>query len=452
MRKVTSIQHPVGFASFPFPFPIPIPCRGRVPLTAKGAALRWLLVACVAFVGCGDEAKAPSESKPNKVVLLGLDGASWNVMRPMLERGALPNLQRFVDGGVSASMESELPCLSIVLWTSVATGKPPEEHGIQDWSYVDPESGEKSLMSSTRRNVPALWNISTAAEVPVGFVNWWATWPAEPVNGFMVSERFTRARAGESLELATYPETLEEELVSGDELDWPWLSARLASGELKVLSDRQSSGETGSFEARLDQALFLYGQDYRGETALFRLLQTRRPTRLLGYLSRKIDIASHYMWQFAEEPRPDDERLSRILEPVYRYEDELLGRLVAAVGPDVNVIIVSDHGFTWESDGWGHEESAPPGVFLAMGPDFRDGVELPRVRLYDVAPTVLHLLGLPVARDMAGEPLVAAVVDERPPPRWIESYDGLSHQTHHGVESPVDQRILDELEALGYVP
>lgn len=432
--------------------------RGRAPSPAKGAAIRcplsavrWLTLACVAFVGCEGQPVEPPPSEM-KVLLLGLDGASWNVMQPMLERGALPNLRRFVDDGVTATMESELPCLSIVLWTNVATGKPPEDHGIQDWSYVDPETGEKSLMSSTRRKVPALWNILTAAEMPVGFVNWWATWPAEPVNGFIVSERFTRARAGESLDRITYPESLAEELVSGHELEWPWLSAQLASGGLKVLSDREDSAGRGSFEERLDQALFLYGQDYRGETALFRLLETHPAPRLLGYLSRKIDIASHYMWQFADEPRPDEESLSRILEPVYRYEDELLGRLVAAVGPDVNVIIVSDHGFTWESDGWGHEESAPPGIFLAMGPDFRAGVELSPVRLYDVAPTVLHLLGLPVARDMGGEPLLAALADERPPPRWIESYDGLSHQTHHEVDSPVDQRILDELEALGYVP
>ena len=149
-------------------------------------------------------------------------------MQPLLDRGALPNLQRFVDEGVSAPMESELPCHSIVLWTSVATGKLPEQHGIRDWSYVDPDSGEQGLMSSTRRLVPALWNISMAAGLRVGFVNRWTTWPAEPVNGFIVSEQFTRARAGEVLDRGTFPDALMEELaLGGESLDWPWLSEQL---------------------------------------------------------------------------------------------------------------------------------------------------------------------------------------------------------------------------------
>ena len=240
------------------------------------------------------------------------------------------------------------------------------------------------------------------------------------------------------------------------------------------MSDRVGAGAVGSLEERTRQALFLYGQDYRGETATFHLLANQPHPQLLGYLSRKIDIASHYMWQFGSSPdfspdsspdssldsspdsspdssnAPSDEELSRLLEPVYRYEDELLGRLLAAAGHDINVVILSDHGFRWESDGWGHEETAPPGIFLAMGPAFKKSQRLASVRLYDIAPTVLHLLHMPVGKDMAGEVLVDALADNRPS-RWIESYDGVVDHRRPDAESPFEERVLEELKALGYL-
>ena len=247
---------------------------------------------------------------------------------------------------------------------------------------------------------------------------------------------------------------MEELALGGESLDWPWLSEQLRSGALKVLSDRVGAGAASSLEERTRQALFLYGQDYRGETATFHLLANQPHPQLLGYLSRKIDIASHYMWQFGSSPEssnvPSDEELSRLLEPVYRYEDELLGRLLAAAGHDINVVILSDHGFRWESDGWGHEETAPPGIFLAMGPAFKKSQRLASVRLYDIAPTVLHLLHMPVGKDMAGEVLVDAFADNRPS-RWIESYDGLVDHRRPDAESPFEERILEELKALGYL-
>ena len=423
----------------------------RRPTALALAAASWLVF------GCGPDSRGgPAEEGPRRpmsLLILGLDGASWNVMEPMMERGALPNLARIREQGVSGTMRSELPCLSIVLWTSAATGRLPEEHGVRDWSYVDPETGEQGLMDSSRRQVAALWNIASAARLRVGFVNWWATWPAEEVNGFIVSEQYTRKRPGQALERGTFPESLAERLEPlVSEESWPWLEEQIGSGALRVLAERNPEPLQPDEAAKLQQAWFLYGQDHKGELAAFDLLSDGPHPDVLGLLSRKIDIASHYMWQFGETQRPSDDELSELLEPVYRYEDELLGRLLEQAGPDVNVVVLSDHGFTWEKDGWGHEESAPEGVFLAAGPAFRRGATGVSATLYDVLPTALEILELPLSKEFAGKPLSDALVTTRAEPRYVESYDGLVQEGRGAGASPLQERILEELRTLGYVP
>lgn len=423
------------------------------------AAVSFLAFA-LALASCGPSerrtAPVPTDTTDGEVevLLLGLDGASFDLMEPLIARGALPNLERLIKEGVSARLRSDLPCLSIVLWTSLATGKTPESHGIRDWSFTDPETGEKGVNNSSRRRVEALWNVASANGKSVGFVSWWATWPAEPVNGFIVSDQFTRLEAEGKLEQATYPEELAHELRGAlDPGTWSWLHESIASGALKLLSDREGVGSSPSdLEARYRQAWFLYGQDYRSERALFRLLEASSRPALLGYLSRKIDIASHYMWQFADGPRPDAETLSELVAPAYTYEDALVGRLLEELGPETNVVIVSDHGFTWESDGFGHEETAPDGIFIAHGPAFDRGRKLDPLRLYDVTPVVLRALSMPLARDLEGRVPSGVFRDDHPEPRYVETYEQDGGRDPSGVSSPLDERILEELRALGYVP
>ena len=410
----------------------------------------FLLLMLAGLLACG-----PSNVLNNKeveLILIGLDGASWNLMKPMMERGALTNLERMVEKGVYGPMRSNLPCLSIVLWTSIATGKRPEVHGITGWEFEDPDTGKKGLMNANQRRVEALWNIVSRRGGSVGFVNWWATWPAEPVSGYMVSEQITRTKLGGYLERGTYPESLSDSLAAMlSDKRWPWLESVLEDGRLKLLSDRIGPSRKGSVTGeatRYQQAFFLYGQDYLAERAAFHLLRTTARPQLFGYLSRKIDIASHYMWEFLSEESLDYEAASHILEPVYRYEDALLGRFLAEVGPDANIIVLSDHGFRWESDGLGHEESAPDGIFLAMGPAFDKGKAVPEIMLYDIAPTVLHVLGLPTARDMAGVPLEQGLVLRRPI-RKVDSFE-IGGRSRDVLRSPIEEKIFRELKSLGY--
>src|SRR5262249_43973801 len=124
-----------------------------------------------------------------KIAILGLDGADWELIDPLLARGEMPNLARLKERGAWGNMKTMSPTLSPLLWTSMATGKTPEEHGIVDFLVKDPATGKVVPVSSRSRRVQALWNMFGAAGRKSAFVAWWGTWPAEQVDGTMVSDR-----------------------------------------------------------------------------------------------------------------------------------------------------------------------------------------------------------------------------------------------------------------------
>jgi hypothetical protein len=116
-----------------------------------------------------------------RVVLIGLDGADWLFLDPLLDRGDMPNLARIIARGARGVLDAPKPMISPPIWTSIATGLRPEDHGILDFVTRDPDGGEMRPIGSYDRRVPAAWIILSALGLPVGVVGWWATWPAEMV-------------------------------------------------------------------------------------------------------------------------------------------------------------------------------------------------------------------------------------------------------------------------------
>jgi arylsulfatase A-like enzyme len=155
-----------------------------------------------------------------------------------------------------------------------------------------------------------------------------------------------------------------------------------------------------------------------------------------------------------------NEAYARVLEPVYLHEDERLGRMLEHAGPNTVVVIVSDHGFQFRPYGFYHYgldsgggTLAPPGVIFLWGPPIRAGARLDAPTVFDVTPTVLHLMGLPIGRDMDGRVLTEAFIPQYLKNRqiaWVESHDtGLRGGAPR--PSPINDDILEELKTLGYV-
>ena len=141
-----------------------------------------LLLAVLLGAGCG-------KSKPARVMVVGLDGMDPQTVDLLMSEGKLPNFAKLRQQGAYAPLQSAEPMLSPILWTTIATGKTPDLHRIGHFVAVD-QAGGQLPVTSRMRKVKALWNMLSEKERRVAVVGWWATWPAESVNGAMVSDHF----------------------------------------------------------------------------------------------------------------------------------------------------------------------------------------------------------------------------------------------------------------------
>ena len=132
-----------------------------------------------------------------RVLLVGWDGADWKTMQPLMDKGHMPNLERLVNNGMMGNVASLTPMLSPILWTSIATGKHADRHGILGFAEPDPNSEGVRPVTSTSRRCKAIWNILSERGLRSGVVNWFASHPSEPVNGAIVSDRFGQGSAAE---------------------------------------------------------------------------------------------------------------------------------------------------------------------------------------------------------------------------------------------------------------
>ena len=148
----------------------------RSGLTAAGLLLALML--------CGSGCQKSEAT--HRVLLIGIDGAAPHLAFTWAKSGELPNLDEIARAGAVGKLEAHFPLLSPRIWTSMATGKNPDRHGITSWVTKDPEV--LRLLTGRDRKVPALWNILSAAHRGVAVVNWLDTQPPEKIEGIMVSD------------------------------------------------------------------------------------------------------------------------------------------------------------------------------------------------------------------------------------------------------------------------
>ena len=389
------------------------------------------------------------------VLWIGLDGLDWELLDRLAAAGRMPNWKRLTFEGASARLRSFYPLLSPILWTTAATGATPDVHRVLDFQEVDPATGRKVPISGESRAIPALWNLASAAGRKVGVVGWWATHPAEEVNGFFVSDRVSPIlfqglpRSG-----IAFPRSLEAgvEQVAGRD-------GRVGPEDLAPYLDmphaeigRELSGGGGMENPVVALARVLAAT--RVTQRIARDLYDRNLPDLTAVYFAGTDEVGHVFAPFAP-PRQDCAsvsntdvaRYSRVVETYYAAIDRILGQWMRRAEEDGAVLLVhSDHGFQWGADrpcglASGNWATAafwhrPEGVLAAWGAGVRRGRERGDGSLFDVAPTVLALLGLPAEGRMAGKVLSAAFESLPSPPK-----------TGAGTDVPVRRVATDAMSA-----
>ncbi|MFZ9692485.1 MAG: alkaline phosphatase family protein, partial [Phycisphaerales bacterium] len=437
------------------------------------------------------ETKPDSIPLPNdrKVLVIGWDAADWRAIRPLLEQGKMPNLQRMMDEGVHGNNATITPVLSPMLWTSIATGKRPFKHGIHGFSEPTPDGKGIRPITNVSRKVKAVWNILNQCGKKPIVVGWWPSHPAEPVDGVMVSDWYQKSQAIRDPEVAkqiaqgvrpTPGElgwTLEQWPMPPGTVHPPRLERNLQ--EFRVHQIEVAEDDIGPFvpsghkvdqekDQRLQSLAKIIGEISSIHAAATALMQLEPWDFMAVYL----DGIDHFCHGFMKYHPPrqqgvseeDFEIYSGVVEAGYRMHDLMLGAMLELAGKDTTVILLSDHGFHPDHLRPEHipvEPAGPAiehrtyGIFVAKGPGIRKGGEIAGASVLDLCPTVLSLYGLPVGRDMDGKPLVT-IFENPPEVASIESWESVPGQSGmHRPEAILDSvqsaEAMKQLVELGYI-
>src|SRR5271169_5248427 len=141
------------------------------PILLILGALAWTASAAEPPPAMGGKA-----ARPAPLFVVGWDGADWKLLDPLMQRGLLPNLSALLARGRTWNLETVNPMISPLIWTTLATGRSPVDHGIADFQELDPKTRVRVPISGWSRKVPAIWNVASAKGLKVGVVGWWATW------------------------------------------------------------------------------------------------------------------------------------------------------------------------------------------------------------------------------------------------------------------------------------
>jgi predicted AlkP superfamily phosphohydrolase/phosphomutase len=395
----------------------------RVGATLLAIAMTGSLALPIAARGRGGEPRlaahrvtispTPSNTAVPHVVVLLLDGASLEFVWPRAAEGRLPNFGRLLDGGASLDLATIRPTQPDPVWAAVATGMYPAKNGVRSATSYFAGTDTRAIdllpdhcfsqalvrlgmirdepKSSAAWRAPPIWSVLDDYGISSGVVRWPLTYPAEPIRGFLVTDRF-HTLLGSMFEIdgrATFPAETQ-----------PVVHAAFT----------ESEGSTPFALGRWDQSYSRAMHD----------LLVERPVSFTAIRYQGLDAIGHHYLRYAQ-PRTfgdvsDEERLKygAVLERYYAYIDGQIGAAIDHLAPGDLLLVVSGFGMELvspikhllgrvirDADLSGTHERAPDGFLLAYGDAVAAG-RYQRGSIVDVAPTILYFLGLPVGRDMDG--------------------------------------------------
>ena len=445
----------------------------RAALAAAAVAFGGALLLLTWSPRTGDAAlpSSPLTVVPSgvRVRVIAIDGFDARVFEELSRAGVVPALTAALQGssaqlGTRDGSDGPDPAR---MWTTVATGQPPARHGVQGLETRrvagmlgslparEPSTvgrairgatdlvrlTQPAIASGTERNAKTFWEVAAEAGLRTAVVNWWATWPARAEAGTVLTDRAVlRLEHGGSLDAEISPPDLYETLLKR----WSELKGRARSRAAAALT------------APADMTLLTADADTRSvlqrsteldamQLVLLESITTTLTDLAVVYLPG-LDIAQHALLsERADREGPRPSTLAARLEGLRQYYialDRLLADTLAPRSGEL-VLVITEPG----------RVRAETGGRVSVR-----GAEVPAVSSHrhatDVAPTILHVLGVPVARDLGGSPMLelfGADFVRRYPVRFVETYGKPAPKAPIRGAQPLDQEMIERLRSLGYV-
>lgn len=437
----------------------------------------FLVLAAVCFlfiVSCS----GPKGETPQKVVVIGLDGIGWNTLDPMIERGVLPFFKKLKAQSAWGHLKTLKPTISPLIWTSIATGQDTYKHEVKSFTEKGAD-GSMTVVDSQTKKAASLWSILNLYQKKSAVINWWVTYPPERLNGVMVSDMFIKTKLlkdkkqREQMWDTVFPRKYFPPLLELLKGDFKKLQQDKGIPDFPKMYNELNPGE----EALTLPVFNLYDgfvmQELLVEKVTNYLLKRESFDFFATYFVLP-DITQHMVLSMLppdyklklkdkfvngtltpEEQSEVQGRINEILIPIFQYADSLVEQLMTHPDyQDATFFIVSDHGFEFVPGGYDHKvdvpgREPPAGIFIARGPEIKKGF-VPDISVLDLAPSVLHLFGLPVGEEMDGKVREEIFTFKRPVQKKSYPLQIVRFSNKRTVRE-VDEKKLEELRSLGYI-
>jgi len=266
-----------------------------------------------------------------KVLIVGIDGGSWQVLGPAMAEGYMPHLQSLVEGGASGVLESTMPAITPTAWASFLNGSNPGSHGVFNFSYWDRKQKTQKYVSSHSLQRP-VYEILSQAGKRVGLINVPMTYPPHAVHGAMITGILTPSLNSEF----TYPAELKESLLKA-----------VPDYHIFNLNNIKNLFQQGSLEQFCEQLAAILENRVRAAE----LLLERDSYDVFMVHFQATDLVQHSLWQYLDSSHPqyDAEKRNTVFKLFYKRLDEKIQKLRELFAKNAQTeyltLVVSDHGF-----------------------------------------------------------------------------------------------------------
>lgn len=276
----------------------------------------------------------------SRTVLIGLDGATFSVLDPLMTSGVMPCLRQLAANGTRAPLMSVIPALTPPAWTSIMTGRGPGRHGIFDFFRKETaRSQHLRFLTSRDIDTETVWSMASRQGVRSTVLNFPLTFPAPVIDGHVVPGGWMPWR---QLRLGCHPPGLYDRLKAQ-----PWFNAR----ELAMDMAHEAKALEGCRHDEYGGWIDLHVRREQQWARVLAYLMREDPVDLTAVLFDGVDKLQHLCWRFispaddasvAEEwPREMRERCLAY----FRQLDDIIAQIIAQAGPEATIMLVSDHGF-----------------------------------------------------------------------------------------------------------